>query len=146
VFLTREGELRMSSIKVLKNLKAIYWRALDSKKWKVALEAVERQARYEAILERQARYKAMFEKQSPPSQALADIRRMRDMTEEQLRDCIAALEKFHPHLKKLDSGLEYAQVTCVRDRLEQQLRGRIAALKKVDPDLKKVEYPPPARA
>ncbi|MDF3034460.1 MAG: hypothetical protein K0R76_1414 [Alphaproteobacteria bacterium] len=76
----------MSSIKVLKNLKAIYWRALDSKKWDIALQTVDRQARY----------KAMFEKQSSPAQPLTDIRRMRDMTEEQLREVMAAWKKLYP--------------------------------------------------
>jgi hypothetical protein len=88
----------MHSLKdhILKNLTIIYWHALRRNNWKVALQAVEQQIKYAILLE----------KQSPSSQHPSKALRLEEMTEPQLKDFVAGLEKLYPEVKDLDLGLE----------------------------------------
>ncbi|MCE3231515.1 MAG: hypothetical protein K0R76_312 [Alphaproteobacteria bacterium] len=88
----------MDSLKdhILKNLTIIYWRALRRHNWKVALKAVEQQIKYVTLLE----------KQSLSFQHLPKAMRLEEMTEPQLKDFVAGLEKLYPEVKDLDLGLE----------------------------------------
>lgn len=74
----------MSKENVLKKLEAIYWHAFNDKKWHVVLQVIE-------LLGRKS---GLFEKQRLP-----EVTRIADMTEEQLRDFMEALEKLDPELK-----------------------------------------------
>jgi hypothetical protein len=69
---------------VLKKLETIYWHAFNDKKWHVALQ----------VAELLGKNSGLFEKQRLP-----EVTRIADMTEEQLRDFIEALEKLDPELK-----------------------------------------------
>jgi hypothetical protein len=76
---------------IFHDLKIIFWRALNTNKLHIALR----------VVELQTRFLGMFEKQRLP-----EVKRFSDMTEEQLRDFIAVLEKNDPELKGQDEELE----------------------------------------
>ena len=75
----------MSKNSVLKKLEAVYWHAFQDKKWHIVLQVVK-------LLGEKS---GLFEKQRLPQ-----VTRIADMTEEQLRDFMEALEKLDPELKR----------------------------------------------
>ena len=83
--------LTMTKDDIFKDLKVIFWRALNSNKLHIALR----------VVELQARFLGMFEKQHLP-----EAKHFSDMAEEQLRDFIAVLEENDPTLKDQEADFE----------------------------------------
>jgi hypothetical protein len=81
---------------ILKNLTMICWYALRRDNWKGALQVVEQQIKYAMLLERQSRSAAPSPK----------VMRLEEMTELQLQDFVASMEKLYPEVKDLGPGLE----------------------------------------
>lgn len=77
----------ISKDQILTDIETIYQLALDDSKWHVALRAKELQGK--AL--------GLFKKQHLP-----DVTRIADMTEEQLYEFVARLEKNDPELKNLE--------------------------------------------
>jgi hypothetical protein len=80
---------------ILKTLTIIYWYTLQLDNWKVASQVMEQQIKYENPLERQSRSSA------PSPKAM----RLEEMTERQLKDFVASMEKLYPEVKDLAPGL-----------------------------------------
>lgn len=104
--------LRTTKEHILKMLETIYWHAFNNHKWHAALQA--------AVL--LGRNVGMFEKQRLP-----EVTRIADMTEQQLRDFIEALEKLDPELKNLG------------EHSFKDLRAKESSLNNYHPELK---HPP----
>ena len=65
---------------ILKKLETLYWSVFNDSKWHIALRVAERQGRNMNL-------------------CLPEGTRIEDMTEQQLRDFMGALEKFYPEVK-----------------------------------------------
>jgi hypothetical protein len=72
---------------VLKKLKAIYWRALDNKKWYAASH----------VLALQGKSTGLFDKRRFP-----EVKRISEMSERELHDFVAVLKKHDPDLAKAE--------------------------------------------
>ena len=72
---------------VLKKLKAVYWRALDDKKWHAASH----------VAALQGKCTGLFDKRRFP-----DVKRISDMSERELHDFVAVLKKHDPELEKME--------------------------------------------
>ena len=80
----------MTKKKTLKNLEFLYELALKKGKWHIALRAMEIQGKALGLLRHQP---------------LPPVKRLSDMTEEQLRDFIARLEESDPTLRQEEAAL-----------------------------------------
>jgi hypothetical protein len=154
-FFNQSRRIRMSTRKVLRKLKKIYGYALKNKEWHVALRAVEQEAHYIGGVRQPPKRRDVFEKQTLPSLPLPKIKRIADMTEEQLKDFTTTLEKMYPDLKDLDAPLEeapsnvkHSETMRLKDMTGEQFRDLLNGLEDregdEDPDLKKLEGPPSA--
>lgn len=80
----RRIKIKITKDTVLQDIESIYQIALKDKKWNVALRAKETQGKILGIFRQQG---------------LPHIKRMADMTDEELQEFIARLEKTDPDLK-----------------------------------------------
>jgi predicted acyl esterase len=77
--------------KILKNLKAVFWQAINNNKWYTALQ----------VAALQGKCAGLFDKRRFP-----DIKRISEMSERELYDFMAVLKKHDPELEKKEREKE----------------------------------------